>query len=92
MTQSLQEKIWEDNLIRKITKSLQRGLTSFEEILPLCDGAQPKDVLRIYNKLKDLQPNIIPISLDYKTKFFSNYLLQILDFLSGGIPWSHKSQ
>ncbi|MCF5895073.1 dGTP triphosphohydrolase [Aeromonas veronii] len=70
MTQSLQEKIWEDNLIRKITKSLQRGLTSFEEILPLCDGAQPKDVLRIYNKLKDLQPNIIPISLDYKTKFF----------------------
>ncbi|MFB2652671.1 dGTP triphosphohydrolase [Shewanella seohaensis] len=69
-TQTLQNENWERQLESKIRSLLQRGLTNFEEVLPLCDGAQPKDVARVFNHLKESNVNILPISLDYKTKFF----------------------
>lgn len=68
--QSSQEINWESQLRIKIKKILQRGLTSFEEVLPLCDGAQPKDVLRIHNELINFKVDTLSASLDYKNKFF----------------------
>lgn len=68
--QTSQEKDWERQLRSKIRNLLQRGVTRFEEILPLCDGAQPKDVDRLFKELKDLRFEGSSASLDYKTKFF----------------------
>ncbi|MEZ8384472.1 dGTP triphosphohydrolase [Vibrio splendidus] len=68
--QTSQQKDWERQLRNKIKNLLQRGVTSFEEILSLCDGAQPKDVDRLFKELKDLRFEVSPASLDYKTKFF----------------------
>ncbi|MEC6906212.1 dNTP triphosphohydrolase [Photobacterium piscicola] len=64
------QEVWEKQLRSKITNLLQRGLTSFEDILPLCDGAQPKDVDRLFKELKDLNFDVLQTSADYKTKFF----------------------
>lgn len=68
--QTCHKENWEKQLESKIKRLLQRGITSFEEVLPLCDGAQPKDVDRIFKNLKDSTIEVSSISLDYKTKFF----------------------
>ena len=68
--EEINNKVWEEKLAGRITGLLQKGITSFDEILPLCDGAQPKDVDRELKKLLDKDLKKQPISLDYKTKFF----------------------
>ncbi|WP_449507375.1 dGTP triphosphohydrolase [Enterobacter ludwigii] len=68
--QSHQEQVWETNLKLKIKNLLKRGLKNFDDILPLCDGAQPKDIFRIFNELKDTDFRGSTTSLDYKSKFF----------------------
>lgn len=69
-TQSHQEQAWETNLTLKIKNLLKRGLKNFDDILPLCDGAQPKDIFRIFSELKDTDFRGSTTSLDYKSKFF----------------------
>ncbi|MCL2913018.1 dNTP triphosphohydrolase [Shewanella corallii] len=61
---------WEKKLENKIISLLQRGIDTFEEVLPLCDGAQPKDVYKTFNNLIKNDVSISPISPEYKTKFF----------------------
>ncbi|EGR0198338.1 dGTP triphosphohydrolase [Vibrio alginolyticus] len=68
--QTSQKENWERQLETKIKSLLQRGVTSFEEVLPLCDGAQPKDVYPLLEKLQGSSIDVSSVSLDYKTKFF----------------------
>nr|WP_279077496.1 dNTP triphosphohydrolase [Hafnia alvei] len=69
-TQLHQEQVWETNLRMKIKNLLKRGLRNFDEILPLCDGAQPKDAFRIFNELKETNVGSATNLLDYKSRFF----------------------
>ena len=69
-TRAHQEQVWETNLRIKIKNLLKRGFIKFDEILPQCDGAQPKDAFRIFNELKDTNFGTSTNSLDYKSKFF----------------------
>ncbi len=69
-TRTHQEQVWETNLRIKIKNLLKRGFKKFDEILPLCDGAQPKDAFRIFNELKETNFGTSTNSLDYKSKFF----------------------
>ncbi|ENZ8140777.1 TPA: dGTP triphosphohydrolase [Klebsiella aerogenes] len=69
-TQSHQEQVWETNLRMKIKNLLRRGVSNFDEILPLCEGAQPKDTFRIFNELKETNLGNSSSTLDYKSKFF----------------------
>ncbi|HDZ9682767.1 TPA: bis-aminopropyl spermidine synthase family protein, partial [Vibrio cholerae] len=68
--QTSQKENWERQLESKIKSLLQRGVTSFEEVLPLCDGAQPKDVYPLLEKLQGSNIDVLSVSLDYKNKFF----------------------
>ncbi|WP_313018299.1 class I SAM-dependent methyltransferase [Atlantibacter hermannii] len=69
-TRTHQEQVWETSLRIKIKNLLKRGFKKFDEILPQCDGAQPKDAFRIFNELKDTNFGTSANSLDYKSKFF----------------------
>ena len=66
----LENALWENKLKNKITRLLQRGIRNFEEILPLCSGAQPKEVFRIFTELGSISIASSRTSLDYKNKFF----------------------
>ena len=66
------ENKWKIQLKRIIKSNLDKNICSLNELLPLCNGAQPKDIENILNEIKDENHTPVKVSLDYKNKFFFN--------------------
>ncbi|WP_146448471.1 dNTP triphosphohydrolase [Vibrio kanaloae] len=64
---------WEEQIKRKIRNLYyNRKVQNLDELLPLCEGAQPKDLDRLLSEIKAEGSPSNQISLDYKNKFYYN--------------------
>ncbi|ELS3716979.1 dNTP triphosphohydrolase [Vibrio fluvialis] len=64
---------WEDQIKRKIRNLYyNHKIQKLDELLPLCEGAQPKDVAKFLAEIKSEDYQSTKISLDYKNKFYFN--------------------
>lgn len=62
---------WEDQVKRKIRNLYyNHKIQTLDELLPLCEGAQPKDVAKFLEEVKSEHYQSTQISLDYKNKFY----------------------
>jgi dGTPase len=64
---------WEERL-KRIIRNLYHNqkVQKLDELLPLCEGAQPKDVVRYLKEIKNETSRPPQRTLDYKNKFYFN--------------------
>ncbi|WP_022940459.1 dGTP triphosphohydrolase [Psychromonas hadalis] len=63
---------WDTRLLRRVGSLYSQGYRTLDKILPQCDGAQPKDISYILEKVKQEGVEFKTVSLDYKNKFYFN--------------------
>ncbi|WP_425670834.1 dGTP triphosphohydrolase [Vibrio owensii] len=64
---------WENQLKRKIRNLYyNHQIQKLDDLLPLCEGAQPKDLTRLLEEIESEGFQGGQVSLDYKNKFFFN--------------------
>lgn len=64
---------WEERLKRTIRNFYHNhNIQTLNELLPLCEGAQPKDVAHYLKEIEDESCRPVLRTLDYKNKFYFN--------------------
>lgn len=71
------EEIWCDQLCNIIKSKIAEGYTSTEEILPFCEGAQPKEVKKYFDELIKTCGTLKSADTSLADIFFIVYLLLI---------------